>query len=80
MASECSGKEEEDDDDGKDGGMDVAKDVFTEADVSVLHVVTDVDAGMPFVSWNVLQQLLQKVMAHCAHSNCIDLHVLKRRQ
>ena len=43
MASECSCKEEDDDDDGKDGGMDVAKDVFTE-DVSVLHVVADVDA------------------------------------
>ena len=43
MASECSGKEE-DDDDGTDGGKDVAKDVFTEAGVLVLQVVTDVDA------------------------------------
>ena len=44
MASECSGEVEEDDDDGKDGGMDVAKAVLTEADVSVLQVVADVDA------------------------------------
>ena len=44
MALECSGKEEDDDDDGTDGGMDVAKDVFTEAEVLVLHVVADVDA------------------------------------
>ena len=42
MASECSGKEEDDDDDdGTDGGMDVAKAVFTEADNENTQLLLD---------------------------------------